>query len=128
MEQSRGVETGGGGGSRLSEMPPPLSTRVCGEFSGQGERVLRRRKREEEEEEEEEDWRESVGEPGCGICLEGGDYWAWAHGAPIFLSLYLYTTSRPLFSLISFFVSFIYSFLFSSFCSCLVLVLLGIRG
>jgi len=30
------------------------------------ERVLRRKR-----EEEEEDWRESVGEPGCGICLGG---------------------------------------------------------
>jgi hypothetical protein len=56
-------------------MPPPLSTRVCGEFSGQGERVLRRRKREEEE-----DWRESVGEPGCGICL-GADYKAERYSA-----------------------------------------------
>jgi len=125
------VETGGGGGSRLSEMPPPLSTRVCGELSGQGESF---------------DEEERGG--GGGLERECGRAWLWPVGfaweadykaderysareamllgvgawAPIFLSLLL----GPLFSLNFFVVSFIYSFLFSSFCSCLVL--LRIRG
>lgn len=74
-------------------MPPPLSTRVCGEFPGQGERVLRRRKREEEEEERE--WASLA----AGFAWEGQIiklkgtapekpcYWAWAHGH-LFFSLY----------------------------------------
>lgn len=60
---SRGVETGGGGGSRLSEMPPLLSTRVCGEFSGEErERVLRRKREEEEERERERERGDLLGE------------------------------------------------------------------
>ena len=96
MEQSRGVETGGGGGSRLSEMPPPLSTRVCGEFSGQGESF-----------EEEERGGGGGLERECGRAwlwdLLGGQiiklkgtapekpcYWAWAHGHLFFSPYYYY--------------------------------------
>jgi hypothetical protein len=43
-----------------------------------------------------------------GTAPEKPCYWAWAHGAPIFLSLYLYTASRPLFSLNSFFLSLLF--------------------
>jgi len=67
------------------------------------ERVLRRKR--EEEEEEEEDWRESVGEPGCGLwdllgrqiiklmkgtAPEKPCYWAWAHGHLFFSPYYYY--------------------------------------
>lgn len=57
------MESGGGGGSRLNEMPPLSSSRVCGEFSVLGERVLRR-KRETEREIERERKRRGEGESG----------------------------------------------------------------
>lgn len=123
------MESGGGGGSRLNEMPPLSSSRVCGEFSVLGERVLRRKRETEREIEREEE--EGGGREWASLAVGfawGADYkaerysareayWAWAYGHLFSLST---STSRPLFSFLFFVVPFIYfgiliQFLFPSF-------------
>lgn len=93
------MESGGGGGSRLNEMPPLSSSRVCGEFSVLGERVLRRKRETEREREREEE--EGGGREWASLAVGfawGADYkaerysareayWAWAYGHLFSLSL-----------------------------------------
>lgn len=128
------MESGGGGGSRLNEMPPLSSSRVCGEFSVLGERVLRRKRETEREIEREEE--EGGGREWASLAVGfawGADYkaerysareayWAWAYGHLFSLST---STSRPLFSFLScafylFRNTDIIFYYFPLFCSCLV--------